>query len=277
MSKLKTTLALLALPAALLLAWAAPASAATDYKLVKVFTALSSQQAGAHADFTVGFEVAEEDNEPLGFTRDVHIELPPGMLGNPQNLPFCTLEQFDKGFENMECPQDSQVGVSVVRLAGTINSTLTEPVYNLPSPGGDIVARFGLYAAIYPTLINVRVNPIDYSLTASVEGAPSPAELLSSTTTLWGVPADPSHDALRLTPKEAYDQELPSGGRPSGQSPVPFLSNPTDCTLTREVTITAVSYEAPSEPSTMSAPFPQIGGCEKLDFNPVFSATPTNP
>lgn len=271
------TLAALAAAAAALLLFAAPASAATDYKLESLSVGLSSQQAGAHADLTIGFELAEEGNVPNGFTRDLHFELPPGVIGNPQTLPLCTLDQFDGGAEAVECPLGSQVGISVIRLAGTLDSTYTEPVYNMPSPGGDIVARFGVYAGPYPSLINVRVNPIDYSLVASVEGAPSVAELLSATTTFWGVPADESHDDLRLTPKEAFEQKLPPGGRDSGEPEVPFLSNPTDCTLARELTLTAVSYEAPSEPSTMTVPFPAIGGCELLEFNPTFSAQPTNP
>jgi hypothetical protein len=274
--QIRTTLALLALPALLLL-WAAPVQAATDYELVDVFAELSGTQAGEHADMTIGFEVSEENNEPSGFTRDVHIQLPPGVIGNPQNIPFCTQEQFDTGYQDNQCPQDAQVGVSVVRLAGTINKTMTEPVYNLTPPGGDVVARLGFYAEIYPILVDVRVDPIDYSLVASVEGAPSTAELAAATTTLWGVPAADKHDSLRLTPREAYEQKLPPGGRPASAPEAPFLSNPTDCTLTREVTITAVSYEDPTEPSTMSTPFPQIGGCEKLEFNPLFSATPTNP
>ena len=273
---MKRTLALLSLPLALLL-WAAPAGAATDYKLESAFAELSSAQAGEHADMTIGFEVAEEGNQPLGFTRDVHIALPPGVIGNPQNLPFCTQAQFDTGYLDNQCPQDAQVGVSVVRLAGTINKTMTEPVYNLSPPGGEVVARLGFYAEIYPILIDIRVDPVDYSLIASVEGAPSTAELLSTTTTLWGVPAAEEHDPLRLTPEEAYEQKLPPGGREAGAPEAPFLSNPTDCGRSREVRITATSYEAPFEPSTLSTPFPQIGGCEKLDFAPLFSAVPTNP
>lgn len=271
----KTTLTLLALLAAAAL-WALPASAA-EYELKSASVSLSSTQAGEHADLTVGFELTEKEGKPTGFTRDVHISTPPGVIGNPQRLPRCTLDQFGNTAEESQCPQDAQVGVSQVRLAGTINGTLTEPVYNMPSPGGDIVARFGLYAGPYASLINIRIDPIDYSLVASVEGAPSAAELLGATTTLWGVPAAKEHDALRLTPTEALNGELPSGGRPSGQPEIPFLSNPTDCTLERELTITAISYGAPDKPSSLPVPFPKIGGCEKLEFDPVFSATPTNP
>src|SRR4029077_12630766 len=128
-------------------------------------------------------------------------------------------------------------------------------------PGGDIVARFGFYAAVYPAFINVRVDPTDYSLVASIEGAPSKAGLLEATTTLWGVPAAKSHDKERLTPQEAREGKFPPGGRPSGLPEAPFLSNPPDCSLQRQISVTARSYQLPDQPSTLSAPFPQITGC----------------
>jgi hypothetical protein len=278
-SRLGTLIACLAAVAAL----AAPAQADKDfskYAVESVSASLSSTQAGAHADFTLAFELSateESPPHPYAYTRDLDFRLPPGLFGNPQNFQRCTLTQFGAGNGESHCPQDSQVGVSEVRLAGSVNTTLTEPVYNMESPGGEIVARFGLYAGLYPTIVNIRVDPIDYSLVASVEGAAAPAELIGAKTTFWGVPADPSHDALRLTPEEGLAGKLPPGGRKSGQSPIPFLSNPTDCTLQREVTVTATSYQLPDRPSSLSAPFPQIGGCGKLAFAPKFTATPTNP
>jgi hypothetical protein len=265
------------LTSSLLLAGQASAAEPEKYALESVSVELSSPQAGAHADFTTSFELTEKDGKPYALTRDIFVELPPGMIGNPQKFPRCSLAQFGEQPEENECPQDSQVGVTEVTLAGDVNATLLEPVYNMESPGGDIVARFGLFAGGWPSMINVRVNPIDYSLVAAVEGAPSPAELISARTTLWAVPAAEEHDELRLTPEEALNFELPPGGRDSGQPEIPFLSNPTDCSLEREVTVTAVSYQLPDKPSTMSAPFPDIGGCGKLTFEPRFNAAPTNP
>ena len=75
-------------------------------------------------------------------------------------------------------------------LSGEVNATLTEPIYNMVSPGGEIVARLALFAGPYPTIVNVRVNPIDYSLEAAVEGASAAAAVIAAKTTLWGVPAD---------------------------------------------------------------------------------------
>jgi hypothetical protein len=271
--------ALLTALCALCLAFASQASAAEEfdkYKLESVGASLSSNQAGAHADMTISFALSEEEKEhqPFARTRDLFISLPPGVIGNPQNFPRCSVGQLGQEPKKSECPQDAQVGVTQITLAEI--GTFVEPLYNMYSPGGDIVARFGLFAGIYPAVINVRVNPIDYSLTAAVEGAPSAAELISAKSTLWGVPAAQSHDELRLTPGEALEHETPPGGRKSGQPEIPFLANPTDCSLKREVSVKAVSYQLPSQPSSLSAPFPQISGCQKLSFSPSLTVVPTN-
>jgi hypothetical protein len=259
---------------ALCLLFAGQASAAEEYEVESASASLSSNQAGAHADMAIGFRLTEKENKPFGRTEQILVSLPPGVIGNPQNFPRCSLAELGESPATSECPQEAQVGVSEIVLAE--QGTLVEPIYNMPSPGGDIVARFGLFAGPYPAVINVRVNPIDYSLVAAVEGAPAAAELISANTTLWGVPAAESHDELRLTPLEALHKELPPGGRKSGQPEIPFLSNPTDCSLKREVTISATSYQLPGKPSTKSAPFPQISGCQKLFFSPSLTVVPTN-
>ncbi|HEX5526107.1 MAG TPA: hypothetical protein VFX44_02780 [Solirubrobacterales bacterium] len=275
---MKTTTLLLAL-CALSLALASQASAAEEfdrYAVESVGASLSSNQAGAHADMTISFALSEdEEHRPFARTRDLFFNLPPGVIGNPQNFPRCTVAQFGSEPKQSECPQDAQIGITEVTLHEL--GTLIEPVYNMPSPGGDVVARFGLYAGIYPAVVNLRVNPIDYSVTAAVEGASAAAELISARTTIWGIPAAESHDEQRLTPAEAAVHEFPVGGRKSGQPEIPFLSNPTDCSLKREISVKAVSYQLPSQPSSKSAPFPQISGCGKLSFSPKFTLTPTNP
>jgi hypothetical protein len=265
---------------ALLTVFMAPATADAEiegFGLKSVSSSLTTQQAGAHADFTTSFELLGNGFEPTGRLQDVFVSLPPGILGNPQRFPRCSVAQFGQTPKESQCPQDAQVGITEVTLGGSINATLTEPIYNMYSPGGDIVARFGFFAASYPVVVNVRVNPVDYSLVAAAENAPGAAMVIAASTTFWGVPASPVHDTVRLTPAEALAHELPAGGRSSQQPEVPFLSNPTECGAERQVTITAVSYQAPNRPSTLSAPFPQIFGCDKLTFNPTLSITPTNP
>lgn len=246
------------------------------YHLESVFDSLSSTQAGAHADFTTEIALGENGGEPHDYTRDVTVRLPPGLFGNPEAFPKCTTLQLGTSPPNSQCPGDSQIGSMDLTLGGSASGTVEdEPVYDMPAPGGDIVARFGFYAALYPAIINVRLDPVTDTLVASVEGAPSDRQLIKSVTRFWGVPADPAHDQERLTPLEAFAGKGPAGGRKSTLPETPFMTNPGGCEQERQVTVTARSYQLPDEPSTMSALFPQMTGCPLVGFEPETSATPT--
>ncbi len=159
---------------------------------------------------------------------------------------------------------------------------MIEPIYNMPSPGDDVVARLGFVAAFIPTFIDIRLDPeTGYGLTASLEGLSSAEIVGSSTTTLWGVPADPNHDSLRITPYEALrcsnDPCTAPGGLPrhSDLLPVPFMTNPTNCADAKQLTMTAASYELPDQPRTATTELPAITGCGLLDFRPQISLLPT--
>lgn len=259
----------------------ASADAAAEFEKYAIDSAsvsLSSAQAGSHADMTIAFALAEKGGQAYALTRDLEFKLPPGVAGNPQAVPQCTISDLGNEPSESKCPIAAQVGIAEVRVGEPINNTFVEPIYNLkPSKTGNVIARFGFFAGPYPTFVNVRLDPTDYSVVAAVEGAPSGAPLINSTATLWGVPADPAHDEDRLTVAEGFEHTKPASGRAAGIPEAPFLSNPTDCSLQRQLTITARSYQLPGSPATKQVPFPEIGGCGKLSFEPSFSAIPTNP
>jgi hypothetical protein len=260
---------------------ATPASAAGEefdkFGIASVFASVSNEQAGAHADMTIGVTLTTEGDAPYARVRDIEIDLPPGFIGNPQALPRCTAEQLGDNHEKSACPFDTQVGTTVIKVIQPVPGTFTEPVYNMPAPKGtDIVARLGFMSVDWPTFINIRVDPIDFGLIATVEGVPSAAGLSKAITTIWGVPSDPVHNQERITPEEAIDGNAPAGGRtvtPRG----PFLSNPVDCTSQRPVVVTARSYQLPERPDTKETFFPPIVGCGNVNFAPVFTSVPTNP
>lgn len=265
---------------ALLAVWAGPATAADEFDkfaIESVSAGLADKQAGKHADMTLGVHLTRDGNQPFANVRDIEIELPPGVIGNPQGIPRCTPEQLGDRPENSACPFDSQVGMTLIRTVQPVAGVFNEPVYNMvPPKGTDIVARLGFIAVAWPTFINVRIDPVDYGLVATVEGVPSASGLSEATTTIWGVPSKPVHDEERVTPEEAVFGGAPAGGRsvtPGG----PFLSNPTDCALQRQMKVTARSYQLPGQPSTMTTSFPPITGCGKLVFAPSFTTALTNP
>lgn len=265
------------LAAAMATSTAAHAEYFDEYGLESVDVSLSTTQAGAHPDFTTSFELkTDESGAAFGQLYKLAVSLPPGLIGNLANFPQCTTLELGFAYTTSHCPQDSQLGVTEISLEGL--GTFTEPLYNMVASGdGKTVARLGFIAGIYPFLVNAQVrSEDDYGVTATVEGPPSVFPVRAGTTTLWGVPADPSHDTLRITPVEAHDGvSPPGGGRASGQPPAPFMTNPTSCGEPLEVVTSVASYQRPEQLSTLKAPLPQISGCGKLDFAPRFAADPT--
>jgi hypothetical protein len=249
-------------------ATAAYGSDFSQYRLETVSASLSTTQAGAHPDFTTSFTLSENEGEPYALTRDIVVDLPPGIFGNPQAFPQCSDLQLGSRPQESECPPDSQVGVTTITLGGVFSGTQTQPVYNMPVNGTDAAARFGFYAGPFRTVLNVRLDPVTDDLVASVEGASAAASFIGASTTFWGVPSSPLHDAQRITPMGVH---LGSSNHPE----TPFMTNPTSCGGGRTVTVSATSYQLPGSPSVKSAPFPNITGCGAVAFDPATSLEPT--
>jgi len=218
-------------------------------------------------------------------TQRTTLELPPGLLANATAIPTCSAAQListdvEDPSNASGCPQDSQVGITDVRVGVEGQFTgFREPVYNLEPRYGE-PARFGFIAGTsYAVLVNTELRSGgDYGATASVEGISSLAPLLSADTTIWGVPADPSHDADRTTPYEAgrhIPPQTPTGTRASSLVPVPFMLNPTHCGVERNFTVTATPYALPDLHSTLTAPMGPVFGCNLLEFKPDLSIVPT--
>jgi hypothetical protein len=267
----------------------APAPAAvSDFNFESVGASLSTTRAGAHPDVTTEFlfngDPSRPDSEgqpaPWGVMRNASIELPAGLIGNPEAFPTCraaVLASFS--FSATEfCPTDSQVGVVSPGLWNCCAPGLfSEPLYNMESPGGDVVARLGFVAVFYPAFIDVKVDPArDYALTATIVNSPSNADLTGVNTTIWGVPTDPSHDALRRNSLETLICTFGSCPPPrsTGLSPTAFMTNPTSCEP-RQVGFAAANYALPERIVTAAAPLPGLSDCESVPFAPSMSLQPT--
>ena len=86
----------------------APAAANADFGISSFSASSSSGQAGAHADVTTSFTLNTDDlGNPVDQLKDVSLDLPPGVIGNPQAAPMCS----HKDFQNFNCPADAQIGI----------------------------------------------------------------------------------------------------------------------------------------------------------------------
>jgi uncharacterized repeat protein (TIGR01451 family) len=203
-------------------------------------------QAGGHPysastsiDFNTVFNPALEARRPgdgiawpVEPIKDVVVDLPPGFVGNPTTVGQCSVSDLANGFSlgsTPLCSPDSQIGTTIVRaLAGQI-ALGPVPVFNMEPPPG-IPARLGF--AVFGTVVTLDVqvrSGSDYGLTARVRDISEGLAIAGTSLTLWGVPADPSHDPERQCPGM---NEPWTGGPscPSGSTPAAFLRNPTSCT-----------------------------------------------
>lgn len=272
---------------ALLAPAAAGAATFEDFGIESVSAEQSTTAAGMHPDVSVGFVLKSEELEALpgtsisvGRLEDSSIELPPGLIGIPENIPHCSTGQFISVFAN--CPIDSQVGTMELRLSDTEEGAVrVTPLYNLEVPNHQSVARLGFWALTFPIFVDVKLRTAsDYGVTATVQNAAGLAAVISAKANLWGNPPDPVHNPQRLTTFESNFCKVacmaPGEERPSGLTPVPFTSNPTACGPQREVGFDVTSYELPGRTFHAQAPLPPIEGCEAVPFQPTLDLTPTS-
>jgi hypothetical protein len=280
MIRIKTTLAV-ALSVAAVGAVAPVAHA--DLSIIGVSGATSingqpSRQAGAHPDFTTTLTFAPEDS-----VRDVQVDLPPGLLGDPMAAPTCSfvlLTASDAsgtpGGSSL-CPLESQVGVATVYDSADLNGNGTLlPLYNL-QPEADEPGAFGFNFVGVIVRIVPRVRPTDYGITADVASISQGKIVKGSKITLWGVPADPSHDAQRFL----GDTWFPNLNHPSSSPRLPFMTSPTSCSGVPAVTSfradswehTGVFSEASFSADPDGTPF-ITDGCERLSFRPSIAVRP---
>jgi len=248
---------------------------------------LSTTKAGAHPDLTFSFGIAQDPDTPTDVsglhdafapTRNVRTDVPPGLIGDPSVLGLpqqCRALELGLG----SCPNGSQIGIVKVRLYKFFR-VLTEPLYMMVPPGGDVIARVGFVGGVigrtYFADITLRSEG-DYGLSTEIIDAPTDFNLVGSDVTLWGIPAAEEHDTERCTPSEHFiDNCTESAPRPPGSRELPLLTNPTRCGVPLEMSVSAASWAEPDRFDTKTVSFPQISGCNKLPYGPGLTIEPTN-
>jgi hypothetical protein len=243
-------------------------------------TVVNPSQAGAHPHSQqVSFEFNTHPSpsgpgpNPDGEVKDSITELPAGLVGNPQAIPICQQADFlpDRLFLPSHCPSDSQIGVATVSIGPGSGFPLPGfefPIFNLAPPKG-VIARLGFLAPVPVLLdISVRTNG-DYGLNATALSISESVNIYSTRVTLWGVPADPSHDPERwITSSFAR-------GTPSDQPRRPFLSNPTRCGVDLPTYFRVDSWQDPGNFLSYTSEPMAFVGCNQLQFEPTIEAKPT--
>lgn len=214
-----------------------------------------------------------EPNAPA-LVKNLHFDLPPGLIGNPQATPQCSNVDFSTllGQGTNLCPGDTAVGAAVVTInepADTGYISVTVPLFNLaPAPGEP--ARFGFEALNVPVVLDTAVmTGGDYSVQVNVSNATSVAQVLGSQISFWGEPGDVRHDQARGWGCIDGGREAVEGERcetPSPRPTVPLLRLPTSCEGPLTATLTGDSWSG--ETLEGSAGIPALSDCGDLHFGP---------
>jgi hypothetical protein len=261
-------------------------------------------QAGSHPyEFTTSFDLAnvfkptnvsnptEGEYVPAGGQpRDIEVDVPPGLVGDPNAVPRCARQQLDAN----RCPEASQIGIETASAIGA--SLHPSRLYNMVPPAG-VPAEIGFHVNEgFEVRADIAVRTgSDYGLTAHANNIPERG-VIGTVFTIWGVPGDHSHDRWRTdseggcTPEEeaeTYEEqsqhETLGKCKPVSIGERPFLTLPTSCAEAEPPTFTIrattwqdQSTEAKANFKMHDANGNEVGftGCEDLGFGPSISALP---
>ena len=211
---------------------------------------------------------------PAGEFRDIVVETPPGFIGNP-----IATEQCAEFLDQEECPHQSIVATAQVALEAFTAPEIQEisAVNNIEAPFG-FPAKFRFHTGSKQVLVNVAASlrsDEDYGIAIGSYNTPQIKPVYGSFFTIWGEPADATHDGQRCR-LIIQRNHLDCG--PGGEE-VAFLSNPVDCAeealrppMARiDVTI----WQNPGLHFTEDLPLEPVIECENLEFDAGFSFKPS--
>ena len=261
-------------------------------------------QAGGHpasASVSFGFDTFV-NGLPLGGSswpvepvKDVFVDLPPGLVGDPTGVDQCRLSQLagiNDATNDTLCPATSQVGTILLRSSNrplTPESLGPLPVFNMVPPP-NAPARFGFLVAGTSVVLDATVRSGgDYGITVNGRAISEALPVAGGTFTFWGVPADPSHDGERACPGSGGPPGLGGPSCETHGSRVAFLRNPTMCSDAGLATtmridswinpgvfraFTWTSHLPPGFPDTTLGREQGPTGCDRVPFDPVLDGRP---
>ena len=195
-------------------------------------------QAGSHpfvgvTDFTLNNTLGIPD----GNVKNVRVDLPAGLISNPEATPKCTDVQFPA------CPANTKLGTETITAGG-----ITPPpidVFNMvPGPGQ--VSDFAFDAPVFgrTDIIGGLRDTGDYGLFFTISNIPQAAGLTRSVLSFEGVPS----------------------------TNIPFITLPTECGVPGSTKLTVESWQG--DTATSVTPPTEVAGCDQVPFAPSIAVTP---
>jgi hypothetical protein len=216
---------------------------------------------------------------PAEHLKDTVVHVPDGLIGNPTAVPRCTADQFTTAspgnfFRIPACPPESQVGVAHLHTTFGPDEV---PIFNLVPPMGS-PAAFGFEYTGITVVLTARLRPSDNGIDIVARDAPSTLPVAAVEVTLWGTPADSSHNYVRSICLQTYQGNFQGRVCPSSAPRTSFLRLPTSCgdPLPWSADLTTYTHPNMSEAVHAETTSPAMTGCEALPFSPAFSLAPAH-
>jgi hypothetical protein len=258
-------------------------------------------QAGSHPyeyvnniEYNSHFEQAEANadsrlvQEPNGTLRDLYVDLPPGVAGDPNaTATKCTLNQLDefnlgKGGA-VGCPPAAALGHLILNWSPSTTAGkfgTDEPVFNMVPPRG-VALQLGInYIATRLFINNGLLAGGDYPIQSTLKDIPPAAPVLKSRLTVWG---EAGREAVLEAEKEVSEGQNGAVHRLE-QAKLrlkPFFTLPTGCRGPLRSTIEVDSYQEPGKMAKEeylskngAGGLVGLTGCSKLRFPPSISVKP---
>jgi hypothetical protein len=211
--------------------------------------------------------VPEYSYVPAEEAKDLVVDLPLGLIGDPAVTPQCPLNALLLNSGTQHCPPASRIGTLVfdafpaIFRASEGHDSETTAVYNM-QPEAGYPAEFGFTylgkpILMYGSLIRLASG---YDLRVTVTGIPR-VHMIGASLTFFGEPA------------------LRDGG---GSSTTPFFTNPVDCALSESQSMELESarlevdtWQRPGQyHSAQTLVYPQLTECDALRFGPTLTIHP---
>ncbi len=192
---------------------------------------------------------------PGGVLKNIHVEIPPGLIPNPESLPKCTSPTPTLA----TCGVGTQIGTTdilvLVNLAPPVTTTISVPVFNMePTPGQVSTFAFSLGASAPRVDIEGSVRDTgDYGGNFDIRNFSGTPPVMGATLRFWGVP----------------------GEHTAGGSPAPFITTPTFCGPPYTTRLTVESQTGATAMASDTTPTGATG-CDQVPFNPTITLTPGN-
>jgi hypothetical protein len=220
-----------------------------------------------------------------GDLRNLSLELPPGLIENPDAVPKCSQAQFEEPrsspFESPSasgenCPAFTQVGVLTLKTLGPGAQTRSFGLFNLSPPPG-VASELGASPYGVPLRFDTTIRGVEgeYGLTLSSRNITQGFDIAGLQLTVWGTPWGVSHNGERGNCLNEAEPGFPwakcSVGPPVADQPLAYLTLPTSCQGQAPTFVARVdSWQGASAAAADQTP--TLEGCDSLGFDPHVAA-----